>query len=126
MFHLLLLGMTTETMKKLFESYSQANLSVSRTHGGTGLVCRRVRCLCHCLLLQGLAIVHRLVGLMVCLAFDDRSTASSLCSWQGGTISVCSEVGKGSQFIVKIPTTVRNHEHEHVELVRDCRLLLNR
>ncbi|MEB3231845.1 MAG: PAS domain-containing protein, partial [Leptolyngbyaceae bacterium] len=59
------IGMTPEQTKKLFEAFTQADLSISRRYGGTGL---------------GLSICKRLVSLM------------------GGTITVESEVDRGSTF----------------------------
>jgi signal transduction histidine kinase/CheY-like chemotaxis protein/HPt (histidine-containing phosphotransfer) domain-containing protein len=57
------IGMTLAQQSRLFESYSQADSSITREYGGTGL---------------GLAISKQLVELM------------------GGTISVQSELGKGT------------------------------
>ncbi len=63
------IGMNEEQQAKLFKAFSQADASVSRQFGGTGL---------------GLVISRDLLKLL------------------GGTISVRSEEGKGTEFIVKM------------------------
>ena len=63
------IGMTEEQQTKVFESFQQADNSITRKFGGTGL---------------GLAITKRLSEMM------------------GGEISVKSEYGKGTTFLVKI------------------------
>ncbi len=64
------IGIPSDKLATIFESFSQADASVTRKYGGTGL---------------GLTIVKQLVEL------------------QQGTISVKSEEGKGSSFVVTIP-----------------------
>ncbi len=64
------IGIPADKLTTIFESFSQADASVTRKYGGTGL---------------GLTIVKQLVEL------------------QQGTISVKSEDGKGSSFVVVIP-----------------------
>ena len=64
------IGIPSDKLATIFESFSQADASVTRKYGGTGL---------------GLTIVKQLVEL------------------QQGTISVRSEEGKGSSFVVVIP-----------------------
>jgi signal transduction histidine kinase/ActR/RegA family two-component response regulator len=60
-------GMSQATLDKLFEAFSQADASIARTHGGSGL---------------GLNISRRLAQLM------------------GGDLTVTSEEGKGSVFVM--------------------------
>ncbi|WP_183085322.1 hybrid sensor histidine kinase/response regulator [Trinickia fusca] len=67
------IGMAPETIKKLFQPFSQAEASTTRRFGGTGL---------------GLAICRRLVSLM------------------GGDLTVSSEPGRGSTFVVRLPLTI--------------------
>ncbi len=64
------IGMTTEQADKVFEKFTQADMSTTRKYGGTGL---------------GLTITQNLIKQM------------------GGTITVDSEVGKGSMFVVTLP-----------------------
>ncbi|HEV3105753.1 MAG TPA: ATP-binding protein, partial [Trinickia sp.] len=66
------IGMTSDTIAKLFLPFSQAEASTRRRFGGTGL---------------GLAICRRLVALL------------------GGDMSVVSEPGRGSTFVVRLPLT---------------------
>lgn len=63
------IGMAPETLSKLFQSFTQADETISRRFGGTGL---------------GLAITKQLVEMM------------------GGTISVESELGKGTSFRLQL------------------------
>ena len=64
------IGMSAEQQANLFQIFSQADTSIARRYGGSGL---------------GLALCRRLTDLM------------------GGTISVHSEAGVGSTFIVSLP-----------------------
>jgi signal transduction histidine kinase/DNA-binding LacI/PurR family transcriptional regulator len=71
------IGMTNEQARSVFEAFTQADASTSRTYGGTGL---------------GLAI------------------SRSLCRLMGGDISVSSEPGKGSEFVIMLPARVEKKE----------------
>ncbi|NMH60016.1 CheR family methyltransferase [Alteromonas ponticola] len=64
------IGMSEQSLSKVFEKFTQADSSISRRFGGSGL---------------GLSIVRELVNLMQ------------------GTVSVESEEGQGTRFIVSIP-----------------------
>ena len=64
------IGMTPEQIGRLFEEFSQADVSTARQYGGTGL---------------GLAITRH------------------LCRMMGGDVTVRSEPGKGSTFLVSLP-----------------------
>jgi two-component system, sensor histidine kinase and response regulator len=66
-------GMTPEQAVKVFDPFTQADVTTTRKYGGTGL---------------GLAIVSR------------------FCDLMGGTVSVDSEPGKGSRFVVRLPLTM--------------------
>lgn len=68
-------GIPSEKLQTIFESFSQADASVTRKYGGSGL---------------GLTIVRQLVEL------------------QHGTITVESELNKGSVFTVTIPYVIAN------------------
>jgi two-component system sensor histidine kinase/response regulator len=63
-------GMTKAQSEKVFEAFTQADVTTTRKYGGTGL---------------GLAIVSR------------------FCDLMGGTVSVQSQPGEGSQFTVRLP-----------------------
>jgi signal transduction histidine kinase len=64
------IGIPADRIEMIFESFEQADDSITRTHGGSGL---------------GLTIVRHLVTLL------------------NGKISLTSDVGQGSEFIVEIP-----------------------
>ncbi|PZN94207.1 MAG: hybrid sensor histidine kinase/response regulator [Hyphomicrobiales bacterium] len=64
------IGIAPDKVDTIFETFSQADESTTRTHGGTGL---------------GLSIARQLVSAM------------------GGTLSVESEVGRGSSFFFTLP-----------------------
>ncbi len=67
------IGIAADKVDTIFESFSQADQSTTRTHGGTGL---------------GLSIARQLVAAM------------------GGTLSVESEIGRGSSFFFALPLAV--------------------
>lgn len=71
------IGMTEEIAQSLFQPFMQADVSISRRFGGTGL---------------GLVISKNLAKLL------------------GGGISVTSEVGKGSQFVLHINVAADDNE----------------
>ena len=71
------IGMTEEIAQSLFQPFMQADVSISRRFGGTGL---------------GLVISKNLAKLL------------------GGDISVTSEVGKGSQFVLHINVAADKNE----------------
>jgi two-component system capsular synthesis sensor histidine kinase RcsC len=64
------IGLSSEQLARMFQAFSQADASINRRFGGTGL---------------GLALCSRLVQAM------------------GGTLSVASELGQGSRFILSLP-----------------------
>ncbi len=66
-------GMTPQQAEKVFDAFTQADVTTTRKYGGTGL---------------GLAIVSR------------------FCQLMGGSISVESNPGRGSSFIVHLPLEV--------------------
>ena len=66
-------GMTLAQTRKVFDAFTQADVSTTRKYGGTGL---------------GLAIV------------------SKFCELMGGTVSVASDPGRGSRFVVQLPLDV--------------------
>src|SRR5262249_9988534 len=63
-------AMRAEQTRKIFEPFTQADVTTTRKYGGTGL---------------GLALVAR------------------FCQLMGGRVSVESQLGKGSRFIVTLP-----------------------
>jgi signal transduction histidine kinase len=66
-------GMTEAQAAKVFDAFTQADVTTTRKYGGTGL---------------GLAIVSR------------------FCELMGGSVSVKSEPGRGSRFVVRLPIEV--------------------
>ena len=68
------IGMTTDQQAKVFEAFTQADASTTRTYGGTGL---------------GLAITK------------------SFCRLMGGDVTLTSEAGKGTTFVVRLPAVTR-------------------
>ncbi|HYT73603.1 MAG TPA: ATP-binding protein [Vicinamibacterales bacterium] len=68
-------GLTPEQTGKIFEPFTQADVTTTRKYGGTGL---------------GLTI------------------ASRFCRLMGGSVSVESQPGRGSRFIVRLPLEVRD------------------
>jgi len=73
------IGITAEQKKRIFEPFEQADDTISRRFGGTGL---------------GLNITKNLIEKM------------------GGNISVKSEIGKGSIFIITIPIEQKQSKHD--------------
>jgi adenylate cyclase len=95
------IGMTPDQLAKLFEEFSQADVSTARQYGGTGL---------------GLAITRR------------------LCQMMGGDVTVASEHGKGSTFIVRLPLAANQTADAPMEQIgrasviepgRDCVLVID-
>lgn len=76
------IGMNEEQISRIFDSFSQADNSTTRTYGGTGL---------------GLTITRR------------------FCEMMGGNITVKSDIGKGSHFVVALPETVVKNKKAIVE-----------
>ena len=68
------IGMTPDQQAKVFEAFTQADNSTTRTYGGTGL---------------GLAITK------------------SFCRLMGGDVTLTSEAGKGTTFMVRLPAVTR-------------------
>ncbi|OKO81549.1 hypothetical protein AC630_14200 [Bradyrhizobium sp. AS23.2] len=68
------IGMTPDQQAKIFEAFTQADASTTRTYGGTGL---------------GLAITK------------------SFCRLMGGDVTLTSEAGKGTTFVVRLPAVTR-------------------
>jgi PAS domain S-box-containing protein len=68
------IGMTPDQQAKVFEAFTQADDSTTRTYGGTGL---------------GLAITK------------------SFCRLMGGDVTLTSEAGKGTTFMVRLPAVTR-------------------
>lgn len=68
------IGMTPDQQAKVFEAFTQADASTTRTYGGTGL---------------GLAITK------------------SFCRLMGGDVTLTSESGKGTTFMVRLPAVTR-------------------
>lgn len=71
------IGMSKKGLSHIFEEFQQADTSITRKYGGTGL---------------GLNISKKLVEM------------------QGGTISVDSELDKGTSFTVVLPLTIAKHD----------------
>ena len=67
------IGMTKDQIEKLFQPFTQADVTTTRKYGGTGL------------------------GLTISLHF---------CEMMGGSIDVESEPGKGTVFIIHLPTNI--------------------
>ncbi|RKZ52120.1 MAG: hybrid sensor histidine kinase/response regulator [Candidatus Parabeggiatoa sp. nov. 3] len=85
------IGMTTESQKKLFQPFTQADSSTTRRYGGTGL---------------GLTITKEFVEMM------------------GGTITVKSEFGQGSQFTISLPAKIKTEQTEPQYQQREKAVLL--
>jgi PAS domain S-box-containing protein len=68
------IGMTPDQHAKVFEAFTQADDSTTRTYGGTGL---------------GLAITK------------------GFCRLMGGDVTLASEAGKGTTFLVRLPAVTR-------------------
>jgi PAS domain S-box-containing protein len=81
------IGMTPDTLSRLFARFSQADASISRKYGGSGL---------------GLYIVQQLASVM------------------GGSVRVTSELGVGSEIILRIPS--RSRESSSYVYTRNQRL----
>lgn len=64
------IGMSKESLSRIFQNFSQAELDTTQKFGGTGL---------------GLALTQR------------------FCKLMGGTVSVDSELGKGTTFVIELP-----------------------
>ncbi len=64
------IGMSRESLSRIFQNFSQAELDTTQKFGGTGL---------------GLALTQR------------------FCKLMGGTVSVDSELGEGSTFVIELP-----------------------
>ncbi len=84
------IGMEKEQMERIFHSFVQADNSISRRFGGTGL------------------------GLTIC---------KNLAEQMGGTISVDSKTGEGSEFIIRIKLAYS--EQDEIEAKQAVRSRLN-
>ena len=88
------IGISPSQLKTIFRPFTQANASISRTFGGTGL---------------GLVITAKLLSKM------------------GGSITVKSNIGKGSRFSMSIPLATAPVEAERIALparLAECQVLL--
>lgn len=85
------IGMNTDQLARLFQPFSQADASITRKYGGTGL------------------------GLNISKKF---------CQMLGGDISVSSEEGKGSTFIIHLPEK-SVHGIEKAEIVPPASLAIS-
>ncbi|HSP07251.1 MAG TPA: ATP-binding protein [Acidobacteriota bacterium] len=85
------IGMTRDQIDRLFQAFMQADASVTRKYGGTGL---------------GLVISKR------------------FCQMMGGDLTVQSEYGKGSTFLVTLPEEVTESRPE-LTMFADARLEAN-
>jgi signal transduction histidine kinase/CheY-like chemotaxis protein len=85
------IGITPEHMDHLFKAFAQADASITKKYGGTGL------------------------GLTLCKSFSEL---------MGGEINVRSEPGKGSEFVLLLPTeppaTAAVREEEEPELTPEA------
>lgn len=81
------IGMSRESLSRIFQNFSQAELDTTQKFGGTGL---------------GLALTQR------------------FCKLMGGTVSVDSELGEGSTFVIELPY-VRGPVRDSAD-AQDCAL----
>ena len=82
------IGIAQDKVEKVFESFSQAEMSTTKKYGGTGL------------------------GLAIC---------KNLCSMMKGTISLSSELGKGTTFKVSLPIGLVENNDGEIERLADMK-----